>query len=438
VSRAAKQERRLTGLEQAFLAYEARSGTVNLQIGGLSVFTGEFPSVDEARRFVAARLGDLPELELALRRAGRRLSWARESKVDLTWHVGEWVTEPGELAAAVGELMARPLARDAPPWQFWVVHGYSADEWAILFKAHHALMDGAAMTEATCRLAGYAPPTRPPVAHDHGVRRKKADLLTIARGTRRYVAGFFPLATRSFAHGKRTGERRFAWTATPLARLRELASRHECTVNDIFLAALATVLREWDHTPWRRRPCPVWTLVPADLHDRHGDNEISAKVVNLRVALPCDEPDPHRRLALIKKATGVAKGSGNIGVAGAATRSAPRWLVRAVFAATFSRWHVNLLASNVRGPRRQLDYAGAPLTRMVPLGFLPRHHPLATYVITHHDQACVGFAVDAALPDGEELCLLWSRALDDLGAPPKQCGGGQDGCVCSSPPVAPR
>ncbi|MCT2581758.1 wax ester/triacylglycerol synthase domain-containing protein [Actinophytocola gossypii] len=422
--------RRLTGLEHAFVTYEARAG--NLQIGGLSSFAGPTPALDDVRRSVAARLGALPELGMALRRTGRRLDWVPR-EVDLTRHVRERVAEQAEWPAVADEIMARRLVRDAPCWELWLLRGRSADEWAILFKAHHALLDGAAMIEATCRIAGH-PRRTPAAARPRPARRRGHDLLTVVRGAVRYAARFLPLASHPFTTKGRTGHRRFAWASLPMARLLAVAARQGCTVNDLFLAALATALREWPHTPWRGSIRPVWTLVPADLHERDGDHELSTKVVNLRVALPCDDPDPHRRLRTISAAMAAAKGSGQVGVAGAATRALPGWFVRAVFAVTFSRWHIDLLASNVRGPQGLLHYLGAPLTRMVPLGFVPRRHPLAAYLMTHGDQVCVGFAVDSTLPDGQELCRLWVRALLELDEP--DVDGSQD--QCTPPSIAHR
>lgn len=415
--------RRLTGLEHAFVAHEVGPPVGNLQIGGLSSFAGPPPSLAEVRELVASRLDDLPVLTMALHRDGRRLTWVPRPGADLARHVHEWVAEPGGDRAAADAIMARRLVRDAPPWEFWLVRGYAEDEWAVLFKAHHALMDGASLIEATCRLSGLAP-RRPARVPRRVARRRRADVLTVARGSVKYLSRFLPLATGAFAAGPRDGVRRFTFASGPLSRLRGIADRHGCTLNDVFLAAFATALREWPHTPWRRGVRPVWTLVPADLHERDGDGELGARVVNLRVPLPCDDPDPVRRLRRIARATAEVKGGGHVAVGGAGERSMPRWFVRLIFGMTFSRAHVDVLASNVRGPRQLIDCLGAPLKRMAPLGFIPRHHPLAAYLMTHDDNFCAGFAVDSALPDGRELGRSWLRALDDLDAPTPAAASG--------------
>ncbi|SFQ00066.1 diacylglycerol O-acyltransferase [Amycolatopsis arida] len=405
--------RPLTGLEHAFVAYEARTPVANVQVGGLALFHGSPPAADWPR-FVAARLGGLPVLEFAVCRRGPTLGWVRPEP-DLTRHCSTWVAEPDGLPAAVDAIMARRLDRGRPPWQMWLIHGYADDEWALLFKAHHALLDAASIVAVTCRLLATTPDQPATAAPYPPVERtRSAGLLTVLRGGLRYLRAFLPLASRSFTTRGRTGDRRFAWTSVPVARLRALADRHGVTLNDLFLATLASALREWPHTPWRRGPRPVWTLIPVDLHRREGDHTLGNRVANLRVALPCDEQDPRQRLRRVSAATATAKGGGRIGVAAAGMRALPRWFVRGIFALTFSRWHVDLLASNIRSATHQLGYQNAPVTRVVPLGFLPRRHPLAAYFTTYQDHGCVGFAVDSGLPDGDGLCRLWLRALTEL------------------------
>lgn len=139
-------------------------------------------------------------------------------------------------------------------------------------------------------------------------------------------------------------------------------------------------------------------------------------MVNLRVRLPCHETDPRARLRAIARVTESAKRGGRIATAAAGTRALPAWLIRAIVTLTFSRWHIDLLASNVRGSRRPLAYEGVPMTGMVPLGFIPRRHPLAAFLVSYLDHTCIGFATDPALPEGDGLCRLWEQALDELDA----------------------
>lgn len=403
--------RSLTGLERGLLAYESHPTAINLQIGGLTLFTGTPPPLAEAWRFVLSWIDDVPALALALRGEGRGSRWVPQPVLDRDQHLREREVEPGGLHAAVDAVMAEELPSGAPPWQCWLIRGYAEGEWAALVKAHHALLDGASLIQVAHRVLGGAPDNR--VLRRPRRRKRGADLVVVARGLLRYVMRFLPPATGSFAFDG-TGARRYAWTTVPVAKLRGVADRHGCTVNDVFLAALTTVLREWPHTPWRRGPRPVWALVPADLHDREDDDEPGTRVVNLRVRLPCHQTDPRGRLRAVARETESAKRGGRIATAAAGSRALPVWLVRAIVALTFSRWHIDLLASNVRGSRHPLAYEGAPMTGMVPLGFIPRRHPFAAFLVSYLDHTCIGFAIDPALPEEDGLCRLWEQALDEL------------------------
>ncbi|MEV8443540.1 wax ester/triacylglycerol synthase domain-containing protein [Actinosynnema sp. NPDC051121] len=400
----------LTGLEAGFLAYASRPTPINLQIGGLALFTGTPPEVEAGRRYLASWADEVPALAQALHGAGRRARWVVQPVLDPELQSGVWDARPGGLRDAVDAIMAQELPPGAPPWQCWLIRGYAEGEWAILVKAHHALLDGASLIQMACRLLGGAPDNRAP---RRPRRKRRADLIVVARGLLRYAMRFLPPANGSFAF-EGTGERRFAWATIPLAALRRVADRHGCTVNDVFLAALTTVLREWPHTPWRKGPRPVWTLVPADLHEREGVDEPAAKVVNLRVPLPCHEPDPRRRLEAVARATAISKRSGHIATGAAGSRALPVRFVSTMLRLTFSRLHIDLLASNMRGSRQALEYQGSPMTGMAPLGFIPRGHPFAAFLLSYSGQACIGFALDPALPDGNALCRLWEQAVEEL------------------------
>jgi diacylglycerol O-acyltransferase len=406
--------RPLNGLERSFFDHEVRTRTGNLQIGGLTVFTGQAPSLAEFRAALVPRLAGFPVLTHAV---AHRL-WISAAELDFAAQVHEWVCDPGtSVAAAAERIMASRLTQGLPPWELWLIRGYADGEWAAIFKAHHALLDGASMITVLRGLLGHGPERRQPLRRPR-LRTRKSDVWTVARGFARYLSRFLPLASPAFTRLSRHGDRRYHWATAGAAVLRAAADRHGVTVNDIYLAALTAAVRDWPHTPWRDgRPTGVWTLVPVDLHQRDADNELSAKVVNLRVLLPCDEPDPDRRLAAIVAMTRQAKGSEHVAVAGAGVRAMPAWFVRAVFSLTFSRRHISFLASNVRGPDEMLDYGGQPLRDLVPLGFLPRGHALGAYLMNHHDQVSVGFVVDESLPDGHALGSLWLRALDALNAP---------------------
>ena len=56
----------------------------------------------------------------------------------------------------------------------------------------------------------------------------------------------------------------------------------------------------------------------------------------------------------------------------------------------------------------------APVTGLVPLGPVPKGHPVGAYLVTGVERVGLGFVLDPAMPDGAELCRLWQDAWDEL------------------------
>lgn len=410
--------KRLSGLEEAFARLDRWYPTGRLQIGGIARLTGQAPSLDEFREHVLPRLLSFPALGVRIGSTRPRM-WEGASEQDAA---GQFFTRacpsgsgPSGLRTVVEDVLAVPLRRDRPLWEVWLLHGYASDEWTALLKTHHAVLDGASITLVLNRIFDAIPAVQEPPARPLAPQTKKTDLLTVVRGTGRYLTGFFPLAGRPFSGCGKKGKRQFRWASVDRERLRRVAELHGVTVNDVFLAAVTGAIRQWPHTPWRcGRISPVWTLMPVDLHRREGDHRPGLKAAAVRTLLPCNEPDPLRRLAAIAGDTPQVKGSSRVPVTGAGLRSLPIWFQRLIFALTFSSRYVSMIASNMRGPESALYHRGVPATRLAPLGPLPNKHRLGAYLYNDAELATIGFVLDDELPDGEELCLLWVEAVTEL------------------------
>ena len=61
-------------------------------------------------------------------------------------------------------------------------------------------------------------------------------------------------------------------------------------------------------------------------------------------------PDPLLRGSPSPPSTRRAKGATTVAVAAVGMRAMPAWFVKLVFLVTFCRYHVSMIASNVRGP----------------------------------------------------------------------------------------
>ncbi len=72
--------------------------------------------------------------------------WQTDPRFDLDWHLRHIaLPAPGgaaELETLVGDIASRPLGRDRPLWEMWVVEGLEHGRWALISKIHHTVVDG--------------------------------------------------------------------------------------------------------------------------------------------------------------------------------------------------------------------------------------------------------------------------------------------------------
>src|SRR5258708_4294449 len=77
--------------------------------------------------------------------------WVDDPDVGLRYHLRQTALPPpggnDHLNALMARVMAERLDRDYPLWEYWLVYGLSEGRGALIFKVHHAMVDGASGTE---------------------------------------------------------------------------------------------------------------------------------------------------------------------------------------------------------------------------------------------------------------------------------------------------
>src|SRR3954453_9392682 len=170
--------RQLTRLDAQFLAVE--SPRIYGHVAFLGVYDpatapGGRLAPEDVERLLEARLHLLPPLRWRLVPVPLGLDlpyWAEDPEFDLDFHIrGTAVPSPGtdrQLAETAARLFGRPLDRNRPLWELYVIEGLKDGRIGILTKIHHAVVDGISGNEIMAVLLAPEPTGRvlaPPPAH---------------------------------------------------------------------------------------------------------------------------------------------------------------------------------------------------------------------------------------------------------------------------------
>src|SRR5919204_3808663 len=119
---------RLTPLDASFLHLE--DAVSHMHVAAVMIFEGEPPVYDEFVSFVESRLHLVPRYrqKLAWVPFGQgRPKWVDDPAFDVRFHVRSTaLPRPGteyELQVLAARVFSRPLTRERPLWEMWLVEG---------------------------------------------------------------------------------------------------------------------------------------------------------------------------------------------------------------------------------------------------------------------------------------------------------------------------
>jgi diacylglycerol O-acyltransferase / wax synthase len=210
--------------------------------------------------------------------------------------------------------------------------------------------------------------------------------------------------------------RHLAGTQLPLSDLQRIRSTFDTTVNDVMLAVAAAGVRRL----FQQRgelPVPLKAMVPVNVRSE-GDGASGNRISFMFVNLPCDEPDPVRRLRSINLETTRRKRHGEahwVGEALDAVGYLPQLMRDVVSHVIASPMVFNLTVSNIPGPSEPMYMLGCELEEAYPVVPIADGHSMSIGVTTIKDRACFGVYADAeALPDIDELAGAIHESVDEL------------------------
>lgn len=222
-----------------------------------------------------------------------------------------------------------------------------------------------------------------------------------------------------------TAHRRFAMRSASLDNLKRLKEATGGTLNDVVMAVCAGALREYLIEHDALPEGALRAMVPVSIRTGNEADPWTNRVSALVVDLPTNCADPIERVALCRAAMNAAKGQFDLMPAealGQATDYASP-IVAASALRLVSRLRladrvnspVNVVISNVPGPRTPLYFAGARLDAYIPVSTVSDGVGLNITVHSYVDRLDFGLIADRELvPDLWHLVDLHIAEIDRL------------------------
>jgi len=454
---------RLSALDNFFLVCERPStpmhvgSTALFQTGPLATAQGGIDG-QRIKRYIGTRLDQIPRYRQRLARIPfeQRSVWVDDRHIDLDYHVRHTsVPKPGDqtqLKQLSARILAQPLNLARPLWETWIVEGLQGDRFALVFKVHHAMIDGVSGADLLSVLLSPTPdaaidaarrwrprpvPSRAILLRDEIFERLSGPVSWTVHAARHPLAAAADLGEALGALGESLGptlrsasptplnqpigaQRRFDWAAMDFAAIKAVKDALGGTVNDVVLAAVAGAVRRF----LRHRGVAVEHLVfrvfvPVSTRSAQQRGTFGNRVAGWIVDLPIGEPDPRRRFVQVRDTTLRLKQSnqarGAEVVAGILEWTSPSLLGMTMRLAAGAALPFNLVVTNVPGPPDPLYLLGGRLEAVYPMVPLFVNMGMGIALFSYAGQLCWGFHADwDVVPDLADFVDALHAAFREL------------------------
>ncbi len=432
----------LNALDAGFLMAEDSDRNVSLAIGGIAIVDGSVPDHDEFKDTLAERIRAIPRCTQMLRTQPFDVGapqWVEDPGFDLSRHVRRIaVPRPGddaELFRVVADVLERRLDRDRPLWECWVIEGLKGNRWAMLMKIHHCVADGISATRILTRLCDHidgdafarpAPAKRAAAAHPHlqpvpdpkplsnpldNLWRAATSITNAATsitnaatrtvsGAAEIAAGLLRPSAGSSLVGPVTAMRCYRAVRVPLAEVEQVCRKFDVTVNDVALTAITEGFRSLLlHRGEEPRADSLRTLVPVSLRSADAVDKPGNRLSVMLPYLPVEQDDPIQQLRIVHSRLNRAKQGGQRQVGNMAVSLSnyvpfmfSSWAIR--FLTRLPQRGIVTLATNVPGPRRQLEMMGRKVARLLPIPPIALRLRTGVAVLSYADDLVFGITAD--------------------------------------------
>jgi diacylglycerol O-acyltransferase len=452
---------RLSATDASFLHQEGP--TSHMHVGGLAIFAGPPPAMEEVIEQVRGRLHLVPRYRQRLAHtaldSGRPV-WVDDPSFNLEYHFRHTALPPPgdreQLLRLTARINSQQLDRSKPLWETWFVEGLADGRFALIWKTHHALIDGIAGVDLATVLFDVT--REPPVIENSGKpwqpRPEPGTAALLAAGLRGALNAVLEITTYAIdaaTHPERAvtrirevsegiGEvawaalnpapdtplnveigphRRFVGVACRLADFKLVKNTFGGTVNDVVLSVVSGALRTFfEERGVRTEGLELRALVPVSVRSKDERGQLGNRIAAMRAGLPVYVEDPVTRLEVVRLAMdGLKESKQALGaevIAGVQNFAPPTILAQAS-RINFSTRLFNLLVTNIPGPQFPLYVLGHELEEVFPLAFLPRKHALAVAIMSYNGAINFGLLGDFdALPDIESIGEALTAELEVL------------------------
>ncbi len=456
---------RLSGLDASFLYLETSSQPMHV-CSLMELDTSTMPggyTFDRLREALSLRIKAMPEFREKLANSPLNLDhpvWVDDENFEVDRHFHRiGLPAPGgraEFSEICGHIASLPLDRRRPLWEMWVIEGVAGTDChhdgriGLMTKVHHAGVDGvtgAALMSQLCATEADAPAPDPVdgVGGASGWQIAAGGLLRFATRPLQ-LANLVPdtvstvvgtllraregltmarpfTAPRTVFNNSISGRRNIAYSQLDLEDIKTVKNRFGVKVNDVVMALVSGVLRQYLADRNALPESSLVATVPVSVHgksDRPGRNQVSGMFASLESHIA----DPAERLKSIAPANAVAKQhSSSIGAT--LLQDWTQFAAPAVFGAAMRVYAMsrlteslpvhNLVVSNVPGPQVPLYLLGCEVKAMYPLGPIFHGSGLNITVMSLNGKLDVGLiSCPDLLPDLWEMADEFAVVMEEL------------------------
>ncbi len=395
----------------------------------IAIFDGPEPAFDDVLDLVADRVRLVPRYRQRLLQVPfdlERPVWVDDATFSIDFHVRHTAlpkrTDRDPFNAFISRALSQRLDRGKPLWEVWLVSGLPKKQWALVSKAHYAIIDGVSGTDILGLLSddievpvGMGQSMMRPLPTDRKLIVDAAtdlmfDPVESFRAIKSLYAKPFRMAQKLTSGvlssvdpnglGRAIGpHRKWQSASMTLDELRNIRNAHECSTTDAILASIGSGIRRYLIETGKPVPTSIDVIVPLSVGAATGG--LSGQVTTLTAKLPIGLTSASERLKVIHEQT--SKGARQSGaLAGRVLRRqenfvAPSILaqgVRSTMLETRTQRMPDTVAINVPGPVETISVLGHPMVEAYPVIPLPGGVQISVAAMSLKDTVYFGITSD--------------------------------------------